>query len=71
MEYEELSEEEFRILSIEGKLKQCTLYVVYYDKQTCILCQKEFKRSYADENPNFCPECLKRLEGEKDERDTV
>ena len=65
LDIEELSEYEYKKLCVNGEVLNNVLYVLYYDKKTCLLCQEEYKRSSADENPNFCPSCLKLLKGDK------
>ena len=58
---EELSEYDYKMLCINGKVLKDVFYMTYYDKRTCMLCLKEYKRRNVDENPNFCLNCLTRL----------
>ena len=58
-----IKQDHYLKLLLEDKLNPDTLYVTYYDKRTCLLCQREYERSNSEENPNFCSECLEKLGG--------
>lgn len=64
-EIRDITQGKYNQLALCGKLENDVLYIIYLDKRTCILCNKEFKRYEEFESKIFCPECVLKLTGPK------